>query len=59
VPEGWEKTGLLPFDAVTGRIDERAMLFHRPNNYYGRAEGWKGLPLDGINDAFRDLVNKE
>jgi len=56
VPQGWEKTGLLPYNASAGRIDDRAMLFHRPNNYFGMTEGFGGLPLSDVNNGLRRVV---
>ncbi|EWM20203.1 hypothetical protein Naga_100947g2 [Nannochloropsis gaditana] len=56
VPEGWDKTGLLPFNITTGRVDDRALLFHQPNNYYGRPAGWTGIPFKDMNEKFQRLA---
>lgn len=59
VPSGWGKTGLLPFDAISGRVDDRSLLYHRPNNYFAREEGYHGHSMDDVNNAFMQLVKPQ
>ena len=53
-PQGWEKSGLLPFDDRKMEIVPEALIYHRPNNYY--AAGWKGRSLKEVNAAFKELI---
>ena len=59
LPPGWEFSSVLPYNTSTQGVDERAYLYHLPNNYVGQSNGFSTVTVEDLDtEKYSRLVNE-